>query len=72
MKTPSERTRVHSNVHNNDAIYHWHRKLTGEEAGQLFDQDEQLLCDRLTGDPLNVILHGDSFQEASGNREIIR
>ncbi len=72
METPRVRTKVHSNLHNNDVIYHWCRELTGEEVGQLFDQHEQLLFDRLPGDPLNVILSGDSFEEAVANLEIIK
>lgn len=71
MPTQSVRTSVHSKLHNNDVIYHWHRQLTGEEVGQLFDEHEQLLFDRLPGNPLNVILHGEGFEQAVENLEII-
>jgi hypothetical protein len=68
MKT----TAVHSKKHNNDVIYHWHQELTGEQVGQIFDDDEQLLFKRLPGDPLNIVLRGDTFDEAAANREIAR
>ena len=69
-KTQNVRTRVHSDVHKNDVIYHWHRELTGEEAGKLFDEHEQLLLDRLPDDPLHIVLRGDTFEQAVGNIEI--
>ena len=59
-------------MHDNDVIYHWHRELTGEEAGQLFDEHEQLLIDRLPGDPLYIVLRGDSFEQAAANLEIVK
>jgi hypothetical protein len=72
MKTESVKTTVHSTLHNNDVIYVWHRQLNSDEVARLFEEHEQLLFDRLPRDPLNVVLRGDSFEQAVANLEIIR
>jgi hypothetical protein len=72
MNTPNVTTKVHSTLHDNDVIYHWYRELTGEEVGQLFDEHEQLLFKRLPGDPLHIILRGDSFEQAAAKLEILK